>query len=223
MGHWIQLTAADGATISAWRADPSGKPRGGLVVAQEIFGVNSHIRSVCDGYAADGYVAIAPALFDRFAPKVDIGYTPEDIEKGRAFKAKATLEHALADVDAARKLAATAGKVGIVGYCWGGYIAWMSAARVAGFACAVPYYGGGMLEAIGEKPRCPVMSHFGEKDHAIPIDGVRQWAAAHPEVETHVYSANHGFNCDQRGSYDAPSAKLARERTLAFLHKHVTS
>jgi len=223
MGHWIQLTAADGATISAWRADPAGKPRGGLVVAQEIFGVNSHIRSVCDGYAAEGYVAIAPALFDRFAPKTDIGYTPEDIEKGRGLKAKATLEHALADVDAARKLAATAGKVGIVGYCWGGYIAWMSAARVAGFACAVPYYGGGMLEAIGEKPRCPVMAHFGEKDHAIPIDGVRQWAAAHPEVETHIYSANHGFNCDQRGSYDAPAAKLARERTLAFLHKHVTS
>ena len=223
MGHWIQLTAADGATISAWRADPAGKPRGGLVVAQEIFGVNSHIRSVCDGYAAEGYVAIAPALFDRFAPKTDIGYTPEDIEKGRGLKAKATLEHALADVDAARKLAATAGKVGIVGYCWGGYIAWMSAARVAGFACAVPYYGGGMLEAIGEKPRCPVMAHFGDKDHAIPIDGVRQWAAAHPEVETHIYSANHGFNCDQRGSYDAPAAKLARERTLAFLHKHVTS
>jgi len=223
MGHWIQLTAADGVTISAWRADPAGKPRGGLVVAQEIFGVNSHIRSVCDGYAAEGYVAIAPALFDRFAPKTDIGYTPEDIEKGRGLKAKATLEHALADVDAARKLAATAGKVGIVGYCWGGYIAWMSAARVAGFACAVPYYGGGMLEAIGEKPRCPVMAHFGEKDHAIPIDGVRQWAAAHPEVETHVYPANHGFNCDQRGSYDAPAAKLARERTLAFLHKHVAS
>jgi len=223
MGHWIQLTAADGATISAWRADPAGKPRGGLVVAQEIFGVNSHIRSVCDGYAAEGYVAIAPALFDRFAPKTDIGYTPEDIEKGRGLKAKATLEHALADVDAARKLAATAGKVGIVGYCWGGYIAWMSAARVAGFACAVPYYGGGMLEAIGEKPRCPVMAHFGDKDHAIPIDGVRQWAAAHPEVETHIYSANHGFNCDQRGSYDAPAAKLARERTLAFLHKHVAS
>ena len=223
MGHWIQLTAADGVTISAWRADPAGKPRGGLVVAQEIFGVNSHIRSVCDGYAVDGYVAIAPALFDRFAPKTDIGYTPEDIEKGRGLKAKATLEHALADVDAARKLAATAGKVGIVGYCWGGYIAWMSAARVAGFACAVPYYGGGMLEAIGEKPRCPVMAHFGEKDHAIPIDGVRQWAAAHPEVETHVYPANHGFNCDQRGSYDAPAAKLARERTLAFLHKHVAS
>jgi len=223
MGHWITLTAADGATISAWRADPAGKPRGGLVVAQEIFGVNSHIRSVCDGYAAEGYVAIAPALFDRFAPKTDIGYTPEDIEKGRGLKAKATLEHALADVDAARKLAATAGKVGIVGYCWGGYIAWMSAARVAGFACAVPYYGGGMLEAIGEKPRCPVMAHFGDKDHAIPIDGVRQWAAAHPEVETHVYAANHGFNCDQRGSYDAPAAKLARERTLAFLHKHVAS
>jgi carboxymethylenebutenolidase len=221
MGHWITLTTADGATISAWRADPQGKPRGGLVVAQEIFGVNSHVRSVCDGYAADGYVAIAPALFDRFAPKVELGYTPEDIEKGRALKGQAAVDHALADIEAARKVAASAGKVGVVGYCWGGYVAWMSAARLSGFACAIPYYGGGMLEAVAEKPGCPVMAHFGEKDHAIPIDGVRQWAKAHPEVETHVYAANHGFNCDQRGSYDAPSAKLARERSLAFLRKHV--
>ncbi|MEO8485880.1 MAG: dienelactone hydrolase family protein [Betaproteobacteria bacterium] len=221
MGHWIELVAADGATISAWRSEPSGKPRGGLVVAQEIFGVNSHIRSVCEGYAADGYLAIAPALFDRIAPRVDLGYTPEDIEKGRALKARTTLDHALADVEAARQIAAHAGKVGIVGYCWGGYVAWMAAARLAGFACAIPYYGGGMLEAIGEHPRCPVLAHFGEKDKMIPVKGVRELAAAHPEANVHVYPANHGFNCDQRGSYDAPSAKLARERTLEFLRTHV--
>jgi carboxymethylenebutenolidase len=218
---WITLTTADNVTIAAWRADPPGKPRGGLVVAQEIFGVNSHIRSVCDGYAADGYVAIAPALFDRFAPNADLGYTAEDVEKGRALKGQARLEDALHDVDAARKVAATAGKVGIVGYCWGGYIAWMSAARLRGFACAIPYYGGGMLEAVGEKPLCPVLAHFGEKDPMIPVAGVREWAKAHPEVETHVYDANHGFNCDQRGSFDATAAKLARERSLAFLRKHV--
>ena len=221
MGHWIDLAAADGATISGWRADPAGKPRGGLVVVQEIFGVNSHIRSVCDGYAADGYLAVAPALFDRLRPKVDLGYTPEDIERGRELKARASLDHALADVAAAQKVAAAAGKVGIVGYCWGGYVAWMSAARLAGFACAVPYYGGGMLEATGERPRCPVLAHFGEKDTMIPVEGVRKLAAAHPEAKVHIYPANHGFNCDQRGSYDAPSAKLARERTLAFLREHV--
>ena len=221
MGHWINLAAADGVKISAWRADPTGTPRGGLVVVQEIFGVNSHVRSVCDGYAADGYLAIAPALFDRVQPRVDLGYTPEDIERGRALKAKASLDHALADVVAAQKIAAAAGKVGIVGYCWGGYVAWMSAARLAGFACAVPYYGGGMLEAAGETPRCPMLAHFGEKDAMIPVEGVRKLAAAHPEAQVQIYPANHGFNCDQRGSYDAPSAKLARERTLAFLRKHV--
>jgi carboxymethylenebutenolidase len=221
MGHWIDLTAADGKTISGWRAEPAGKPRGGLVVVQEIFGVNSHIRGVCDGYAADGYLAIAPALFDRIQARVDLGYTPDDIEKGRELRSKASLDHALADVAAAQKVAAAAGKVGIVGYCWGGYVVWMSAARLSGFACAVPYYGGGMLEAVGERPRCPVLAHFGEKDTMIPAEGVRRFAAAHHEAEVHLYPANHGFNCDQRGSYDAPSAKLARERTLAFLRKHV--
>jgi len=221
MGHWITLKTDDGASIAAWRADPAGKPRGGLVVAQEIFGVNEHIRSVCDGYAADGYLAIAPALFDRFAPGTDLGYTAEDVEKGRALKSRALLEHALADVRAARALAASAGKVGFVGYCWGGYIAWMSAARIPGFACAIPYYGGGMLEAVAEKPLCPVLAHFGEKDPMIPIHGVREWAKAHPEVGTHVYDANHGFNCNHRGAYDAQAAKLARERSLAFLRKHV--
>ena len=220
----ITLTAADGFMSSAYVSEPSGTAKGALVVLQEIFGVNSHVRGVADGYAAAGYLAIAPSTFDRVERDVQLGYTPNDITQGSRLKAAVEALPApgvLQDIQAAVDYAARAGKVGIVGYCWGGYIAWMSAARVAGFACAVPYYGGGMLEAIGEKPRCPVMAHFGEKDHAIPIDGVRQWAAAHPEVETHVYAANHGFNCDQRGSYDAPAAKLARERTLAFLHKHV--
>ena len=221
MGHWIELTADDGVTITAWRADPPGKPRGGLVVVQEIFGVNSHVRGVCEGYAADGYLVVAPALFDRVSPRVDLGYTQDDIERGRALKAKAALEPALRDVDAARMAVAPAGKVGVIGYCWGGYVTWMSAARLAGVACAVPYYGGGMLEAVSERPRCPVLAHFGEKDAMIPADGVRKFAAAHPDVEVHLYPANHGFNCEQRASYDAPSAKLARERTLAFLHKHV--
>lgn len=221
MGQWIELTASDGARISAWRAEPVGTPRGGLVVVQEIFGVNSHIRAVCDGFAADGYLAVAPALFDRIRPQVDLGYAPDDVERGRELKAGAPLDHALADVAAARDAASGAGKVGIVGYCWGGYVAWMSAARLPGFACAVPYYGGGMLEAAGERPRCPVLAHFGERDMHIPVDGVRKFAAAHPESQVLIYPANHGFNCDQRGSYDAASAKLARERTIAFLHRHV--
>jgi len=221
MGRMIELTAADGFVLSAYRADPSGKPRGGLVVAQEIFGVNSHIRSVCDGFAADGYVAIAPALFDRYQRGVDIGYTPDDIVKGREFKGKAQLDAALRDIAAARDAVASAGKVGVIGYCWGGYIAWMAASRLSGFNCSIPYYGGGMLDAIGERPKCPVMAHFGELDSMIPVDGVRKLAAAHPDAQVFIYAADHGFNCDQRGSYDAAAAKLARERTLQFLRRQI--
>ena len=221
MGERIELTAADGFRLSAYRADPAGKPRGALVVAQEIFGVNSHIRSVCDGYAADGYVAIAPALFDRHERDFDIGYTPADVARGRELKARAKAEAALLDIDAARAAVAFAGNVGIVGYCWGGYLAWIAAARVAGFACAVPYYGGGMTDAIAEQPQCPVMAHFGERDTMIPAAGVKALAAAHPAAQVFLYPADHGFNCDQRGAYDPAAASLARERTLAFLRRHI--
>ena len=221
MGQWIELTAADGTRISAWRADPAGRPRGALVVAQEIFGVNSHIRSVCDGFAADGYVALAPALFDRYETEVDIGYTPEDIAKGRELKARAGIDNALLDVAAARDAVASSGKVAVIGYCWGGYVAWMAAARESGFACAIPYYGGGILEAKGEHPRCPVLAHFGEQDKGIPVAGVRELAAAHPEAQVFIYAADHGFNCDQRAAFNAAAAKLARERTLEFLRRHV--
>ncbi|MEO8305095.1 MAG: dienelactone hydrolase family protein [Betaproteobacteria bacterium] len=221
MGKMLELTAADDFVLSAYRADPAGAPRGALVVAQEIFGVNSHIRSVCDGFAADGYLAIAPALFDRVERGVDIGYTPDDIARGRGLKGKAGIDAALLDVAAARDAVVSAGKVGVVGYCWGGYVAWMAAARLTGFACAIPYYGGGMLEAVGEHPKCPVIAHFGERDGNIPVDGVRKFAAAHPASQVLIYAADHGFNCDQRGSYDAASAKLARARTIAFLRTHV--
>ena len=221
MGTMLKLTAGDGFGLSAYRADPSASARGAVVVAQEIFGVNSHIRSICDGFAADGYVAIAPALFDRCRRGVDLGYTPEDIAKGRELKGRTQIDATLLDVAAARNAVSAVGKVGVVGYCWGGYVAWMTASRLAGFACAVPYYGGGMLEAAGEKPRCPVMAHFGERDANIPVDGVRKLAAAHPEAQVFIYAADHGFNCDQRGSYDAAAARLARERTLDFFRKNI--
>ncbi|HQR10430.1 MAG TPA: dienelactone hydrolase family protein [Casimicrobiaceae bacterium] len=221
MGKWIELTASDGHTLAAWRAEPGGTPRGALVVAQEIFGVNSHIRGICDGFAADGYVAIAPALFDRYERGVDIGYTPPDVARGRELKALARADVALLDLAAARVAASSAGKVGVIGYCWGGYLAWLASARLQGFACAVPYYGGGMTDAIAEVPGCPVMAHFGERDSMIPVAGVKALAAAHPAAQVYLYPADHGFNCDQRGSYDAASARLARERTLAFLRQHI--
>ena len=221
MGRMIELTAADGFRASAYRADPVGGPRGGLVVAQEIFGVNGHIRSVCDGFAADGYVAIAPALFDRYERGLDIGYTPDDIARGRELKGRAQIDAAMRDVAAARDAVASAGKVAVIGYCWGGFVAWMAASRLTGVACAVPYYGGGVLDAATERPQCPVMAHFGERDAMIPVDGVRKLAAAHPDAQVHVYAADHGFNCDQRASFDAAAAKLARERTIEFLRRHV--
>jgi carboxymethylenebutenolidase len=221
MGHAIELTAGDGFKLAAYRADPTGKPRGALVVAQEIFGVNRHIQSICEGFAEDGYAAIAPALFDRCQRGVDLGYTPDDIAKGRELKGRTQIDATLLDVAAARNAVSATGKVGIVGYCWGGYVAWMAAARLAGFACAIPYYGGGMLDAANEKPKCPVLAHFGERDTGIPVDGVRKLAAAHPEAQVFIYAADHGFNCDQRSSYDAAAAKTARERTLSFLRQHV--
>jgi len=223
MGTQIEFTAADGRSLAGYEARPGGEPRGGVVVIQEIFGVNSHIRSVADGYAADGYLAIAPALYDRLERNFEVGYTPDDIAKGRALKDRANLDGALRDVAAAVQEAAKAGKVGIVGYCWGGYVTWMAAARVKGLACAAPYYGGGSTtdETIAEKPKCAVMAHYGEKDEHISVASVNTLAAAHPTVTVHLYPAPHGFNCDQRGSFDAESAKLARSRTLAFLAKQV--
>src|SRR2546425_1628982 len=221
MGKLIELTAADGHRLAASRAAPAGKPRGAIVVIQEIFGVNSHIKEVADGFAADGYLAIAPAMFDRVQKNVDLGYTPPDIEKGRELRARITLDFAMKDAEAAVKAAAPAGKVGIVGYCWGGFVAWMASARVPGLAAAVPDYGGGLLRNTHIQPRVPVMGHFGAKDAMIPAEGVKKLAAKHPKQQIFLYPADHGFNCDQRGSYHAPSAKQARERTLAFLRKHV--
>ena len=217
----IELTAADGHKLAAYRAEPAGKPRGGIVVIQEIFGVNSHVKSVADGYAADGYLAIAPAMFDRVQRGFDVGYTPEDIAKGRELRPKISVDWAMKDAEAAVKAAASAGKVGIVGYCWGGFVVWMASARIPGLACAVPYYGGGILDNADIEPKVPVMGHFGEKDSMIPVDGVKKLAEKHKKHQIFIYAADHGFNCDQRGSYNAAAAKQARERTLAFFRQHV--
>ena len=222
MGQLIELTAADGKKIAAYRADPAGKPRGGLVVIQEIWGVNDHIRKVADGYAAEGYLAIAPALFDRVEAGVMMDqYTPETMQRGFGLMQKVNIDDGLHDVSAAVQVAAAAGKVGVVGYCFGGRMAWLSAARVAGVAASVPYYGGGIPGLAAEQPKCPVMLHFGERDAHIPVASVEEFKQSHPSLAVHLYAADHGFNCDQRGAWDAPAAQLARERTLAFLRQHV--
>ena len=221
MGKTVQGTAADGHSLSMYRADPAGEPRGGLVIAQEIFGVNSHIRAVCDDYAAQGYVAVAPALFDRVERGIELGYQPDDITAGRSIREKVSLDQALADVEAAAREVAGEGRTGVVGYCWGGTVAWAAATRSPIFAAAVSYYGGGVPDLADEQPNCPVLLHFGEHDHAIPLDGVEKLKAAHPELPVHIYPAGHGFNCDQRASYHAESSRLAHERTVAFLRQHV--
>jgi len=222
MGEMLTLTAEDGHRLAAYRATPAGTPRGGLVVVQEIFGVNSHIRKVADGFAADGYVAVAPALFDRVERDYQTGYAQPDIERGRAVRAKLAVEDALKDVRAAvRELSGTGQKVGVVGYCFGGTVAWLAATRLDGVAGAVGYYGGGVADAAHEKPRCPVLLHFGETDASIPSEHWERVRTHHPAVPMHIYPAGHGFNCDERGSFHADSARLARERTLAFLRRHV--
>ena len=216
----MQLTAADGHRLQAYEAVPAGATRGGVVVVQEIFGVNDHIRRVADGYAADGYRVIAPALFDRVRPGIELGYTDADIAEGRKIRGQLTFEQALADVEAARK-ALGGGSIGVVGYCWGGTVTWLAAARLPGFAAAASYYGGGIGQFAAEHPRCAAQCHFGEKDHAIPLTEVAAVRDANPAVEVYTYPAGHGFNCDARASFDAAAAKLARERTLAFFRKHI--
>jgi len=218
MAETITLKSEDGHTLSAYRATPTGAPRGGLVIVQEIFGVNSHIKKVSDGFAADGYVALAPAIFDRAERGFSSGYRPEDIERGRGVRGKIPLDDMVKDVRAAvRALEGDGLKVGVVGYCLGGTIAWLAATRIDGVRCAVGYYGGGIADAAEERPRCAVLLHFGETDQSIPPEHHKRIAAVHPEVPMHIYPAGHGFNCDERASYHERSAALARKRTLDFL------
>lgn len=228
MGQFIELQAADGRSIPAYLARPAGKARGALVVVQEIFGVNPHIREVADGYAAAGYLAIAPATFHRVQAGVELGYTEADMKQGMGLKAAVEALPApgvLQDLQAAVDHAAreSGGKVGIVGYCWGGLLTWRAASQLKGLSAAVPYYGGGMTQPqeLARKPQVPVMAHLSDNDAYVPLDGVEALRKAHPEVQVHLYPAHHGFNCDHRAAYNAEAALQARERTLAFLAEHL--
>ena len=222
MGQMITLTADDGFKLDAYRADAAQKTGRGLVVIQEIFGVNKHIKRVTDGFAADGYTSISPAIFDRVEKNYDTGYSPEEVDRGRATRGKCDLDQLVMDVRAAVKALKAEGlKVGVVGYCLGGTMAWLAATRIDGLAASVPYYGGGVAAAANEKPKCPVLLHFGETDASIPPDHWETVKKAHPDIPQHIYPAGHGFNCDERGSWHEPSAKLARQRTLEFLAKHL--
>lgn len=216
MGESLTLTARDGHGLGAYRAAPAGTPRGGVVVIQEIFGVNSHIRGVADGFAADGYLAIAPAIFDRLERNVDLGYGEADIAKGRELRGRMAWESCMVDVAAAVEAARAGGAVGMVGYCYGGGVVWMAGARIKGLAAAVGYYGGPWNEVKNEAPKCPSLLHFARKDTMIPVALADEMKAKHPAIAVHAYDADHGFNCDQRVHYNGYAATLARARTLAF-------
>jgi carboxymethylenebutenolidase len=215
----LTLHAADGQTISAYVAEPLGKPKGGIVVVQEIFGVNAHIRSVADGYAAAGYLAIAPAVFDSIEQGVELAYDQHGMEKGIALVTELGFDRALASVQAAAQAVSHAGKVGVVGFCWGGSVAYLAAIR-AGLP-AVSYYGGRNVQLVGEKAQGPLQFHYGLRDAHISEADREAVRAANPTAEFYVYDADHGFNCDARASFDPKAAALARERTLAFFAKHL--
>ena len=223
MSETVKLKAADGHELDAYVARPAAEPIAGLVVIQEIFGVNQHIRSVADGYARDGFFAVAPALFDRVERNVELPYDGPEAQKGRAILQKLDLDNALKDVDAALQyVREQAGKKsGIIGYCYGGLLAWLSAARLHPDV-AVGYYAGGIGNYAAETPHAPVQLHFGRLDQHISAEQVEKVHAAHPEVEIHWYeNAGHGFNCDMRASYNAEASAMARTRALAFLKKHM--
>ncbi|MEO8365349.1 MAG: dienelactone hydrolase family protein [Pseudoxanthomonas sp.] len=218
MGQWIDLHTAHG-DIAAWRAEPAGKPRGAIVVIQEIFGVNPHIRSVAEDFASEGYVALAPAFFDVLERGVELGYDANGIAKGKNLITRLGLEKAVDIVgDAARSLAGM-GTIGTVGYCWGGTIALLAALRLG--LPSASYYGSRDVPFLGETPKAPLIFHFGERDKSIPPEMVQQHRGALPQMPVYTYPADHGFNCDERASYDPASAKLARERTLAFFTEHL--
>ena len=217
MGTDIRLIAEDGHELGAYRADSAGRPYGGIVVCQEIFGINGHIRDVCDRFATDGFTVVAPALYDRSSRKdCQLGYESADVEIGRKLREEFSLDDTVRDVKAAAGLLQAEGcKVVTVGYCWGGTISFLAGTRLF-VAGAVVYYGGQIIPYVEEAENCPLLMHFGSQDQSIPLSDVEKLQASHPKAVIHVYQAGHGFNCDRRSSYEKTAAELARSRTLEF-------
>jgi carboxymethylenebutenolidase len=224
MGTQIELTASDGHHLGGYRAEPSGAPIGAIVVIQEIFGVNSHIRSLCDRFADLGYVAVAPALFDRQERGFQSGYSPDEVQRARAFLTDVDWDVMLRDVEAAAGSVRKVGPVAVVGYCMGGTLAFLAATRLDGISAAVGYYGGKIAPYADEVPRCPTQLHFGAEDQGIPLTDVDVVKAKRPDCDVHVYEgAGHGFSCDERASYHPEAAGKAWRRTTDWLGRHMTT
>jgi carboxymethylenebutenolidase len=223
LGKHLSLVASDSFKLGAYRADPSGAAKGGIVVIQEIFGVNHHIRAVCDRLAGMGYAAVAPALFDRQQPNFECGYSPDEIANARKFVANPDWGAMMRDVQAAIDEAKKSGPTAIMGFCMGGTLAFLAAAKLNGLSATIGYYGGQIAKNADEKPKVPVQLHFGEKDASIPMSDVDTIKAKRSgDCEIYVYpDAQHGFHCDERGSYNEAAAKLTWQRSTASLEKHL--
>jgi carboxymethylenebutenolidase len=219
MGQSINIPTRGTQCIGGYLAQAPGKPKGGVVVIQEIFGVTAHIREVADRFAAAGYTAIAPAFFDHLESGLELAYDQAGMARGKALVDELGLERAVADVASAAEAIASAGRIGTVGYCWGGTVALLSALRLG--LPSVSYYGARNLPFLGEKPKAPVMFHFGEHDAGIPPETVARHRELLPQMDVHTYPAGHAFNRDRDPHYDEPSARLAWQRTLAFLGKEL--
>jgi carboxymethylenebutenolidase len=222
LGKHFTLTASDSHQLGAYRADPAGAPKGGIVVIQEIFGINRHIRAVCDRLAEEGYNAVAPALFDRAEKNFECGYSPDEIANARKFIANPDWNAMLKDAQAAIDGLKKEGPVGIIGFCMGGTVAFLAATRLNGLSVAIAYYGGQIAKFADEKPKVPIQMHFGEKDQSIPMSDVEMIKKKRPESEIYTYpDAAHGFHCDERASYNESAAKTAWPRSMEFLKRHL--
>jgi len=220
MGQTIELIAADGHTFDAYRAEPTGSAKGGVVVIQEIFGVNLHVRDVCERLGDKGYVAIAPALFDRIKPGIELGYTEEDLSEGFGYMQEVGNETPMKDIQAAADALKSEAKVAAIGFCWGGQLAWLTSKNV-GVDCSVGYYGVAVHETLEPAPNCPVLLHFADNDVFVPPEAADKVRKTYPDMPIYNYPANHGFNCDHRDDYNEVCAAQAMERTLAFFEEHL--
>jgi carboxymethylenebutenolidase len=221
MSQFEPLMARDGHTFGTYIAKPAGRARGAVVIAHEIFGLTPHIRRTADSYAADGYLTLAPALFDRVRRDLVLGYSPQDTEQGLGYRKQIGNAQAVMDIAAAAAVARHAGKVAVIGYCWGGLVAWLAAGEVP-LGAAVAYYGGRIAEHLAKTPRCPMLLHFGRQDQSIPADDIDRIRSAFPQGIYEIHAAGHGFNNDDRASlYDPAAAAEARAHTAAFLAQHI--
>jgi carboxymethylenebutenolidase len=221
VSQYEPLMARDGHTFSTYIAKPPGKARGGVVIVQEIFGLAPHICRTTDGYAQQGYLAVAPALFDRVARGLVLGYSAAEVQQGLGYRQQIPTEKAVMDIAAAAAICRHVGRVAVIGFCWGGRLAWAAACELP-LAAAVCYYGGGIVQELPRTPQCPTQLHFGAQDRSIPLSDVERIRAAYPQGEFHTYAAGHAFSNDDRPqNYDEPASTLAHQRTLAFLTQHV--